>query len=315
MERIDGARRTTIALYVCTYRRNEQLERLLASVQAAAEKAASIAEVGVVVVDDNTDGRAKVVADKFHGVFPLGIHYVNPGSGNIAIARNAGLEAGSQLAEWVAMTDDDCEVSPQWFLELIRVQRMGDADCVAGLHKYVTPATAPRWLREHPYLANDEGLYPADGEDADHAQTANAMIRSAFLTAHPEIRFDPELGKVGGEDMVFFHQAREAGLKKVFAANAIVTEEPVGNRLGIGYYLRAAFWFGNTMYLTATRMEGLSRGRGVLRGGKRLALAVAHPAQRLVARRNPEVVYTLSLVATALGHIAGPFGIEVAHPS
>src|SRR4051812_18606999 len=49
---------------VCTYRRNEQLRRLLNSLLTAADEARSVCAVGVVVVDDNADrSAAPVVAE------------------------------------------------------------------------------------------------------------------------------------------------------------------------------------------------------------------------------------------------------------
>ena len=110
--------RTTIAVYVATYRRNEPLATLLESILVAADAVADLAAVGMIVVDDNPDG-AKAVVDRFEGRFELGIHYRHVGLGNISIVRNIGLDAGIELAEWVAMTDDDCVVSPQWLAELL----------------------------------------------------------------------------------------------------------------------------------------------------------------------------------------------------
>ncbi|MEZ5257666.1 MAG: glycosyltransferase [Ilumatobacteraceae bacterium] len=272
-------------MYACTFRRNEQLERLLGTLRVAADAVSDQAAVGIVIVDDNPDGRAKSVAEAWDERFELGVGYRQSGLGNISLARNLGLEAGAERGEWVAMTDDDCEVSPQWLAESLRVVRSFDADAVTGPHVRRAPTDAPSWLRDHPFLEHGDEEYPSDGAEPSHGQTNNSMIASSFLREHPEVRFDPGLGKLGGEDVVFYHQAKDAGLRLVFAHDAIVYEDAEGSRLTKRYYLRAALWFGNTMYVTSERIEGLGRRRGLLRAVKRFALALVHPVRRIASRR------------------------------
>ena len=313
----DSPPKRTVCLYVCTYRRNEQLTALIETVRTAVEHAADRVELGLVIVDDNVDGRASAVAERFTGdhAFPLGVHYRHTGSGNISIARNTGMEAASKIADWVAMTDDDCEVCPEWLSEFDAVLTRTDADALCGPHVRKAPAGAPRWLVEHPFLeAGDEG-FPADGSEPSHGQTNNSVIRSSFLIEHPALRFDLELGKLGGEDVVFYHEARQVGLRLRFARNAVVSEEASGERLTLKYYLQAGFWFGNTQYVTSVRTTGLTRGRAVLRGSKRLASAVVRPIRQLVRREPLELTYAASLAATALGLMVGPFGVKLRHPA
>lgn len=59
----------TVGVYVCTFRRNELLRRLLRSLAASAAQVGDAASVGVVVVDDNRDGAARPVLDEFEGTF------------------------------------------------------------------------------------------------------------------------------------------------------------------------------------------------------------------------------------------------------
>lgn len=311
----DAPQRTSVCVYVCTFRRNDQLSRLLDTIDVAARAVAERSAVGVVIVDDNVDGRAREVAEKFDGTFELGVHYRHTGAGNISVARNTGLEAAAPLAEWVAMTDDDCEVSPEWFAAYLDLLERTDADAACGPHLRKAPADAPAWLRDHPFLESGGEELPDDASVPHHGQTNNSIIRSSFLLAHPELRFDHELGKLGGEDVVFYHQAVELGLRLRYARGAVVHEEADGSRLTLGYYLRAGLWFGNTQYVTSARMTGLTRPRAVLRGVRRLAEALAHPLRQIARRRSPELVYTASLVATALGLLAGPFGWKMRHPS
>lgn len=65
----DGGHRTSVAVYVCTHRRNGPLVDLLTSLQAAADTVQPEIGVAVVVVDDNPDGRAEPVVEGFEHRF------------------------------------------------------------------------------------------------------------------------------------------------------------------------------------------------------------------------------------------------------
>ena len=67
---------------------NEPLATLLESILVAADAVADLAAVGMIVVDDNPDGAAKAVVDRFEGRFELGIHYRHVGLGNIYRAQH-----------------------------------------------------------------------------------------------------------------------------------------------------------------------------------------------------------------------------------
>src|SRR5437867_12052198 len=98
--------RATIAVAICTYNRNEPLRTLLGALLANAARLSRRAAIGVVVVDDSSDGRARCVVEDFKACLELGAHYRLSGKQNISIARNLAIGTACQLAEWTAMTDD-----------------------------------------------------------------------------------------------------------------------------------------------------------------------------------------------------------------
>ncbi len=303
---------TSVGVYVCTYRRNEMLRALLASLVVAAEAAAPLASVGVVVVDDNDDGRARSVADEFTDRFPLGLTYRHVGSGNIATARNAGLAAAMEMAEWVAVTDDDCTVSPQWITELVSTQRRHDCDAVAGPFVRLAPADAPRWLVEQPFLSFGEPTI-ADGAPTSYAGTGNSLWRTEFLRRHPHIRYEPELGVLGGEDAVFAKRAVAAGLTIRYAANAVVTSLEETARQNYRWRLRSQLWLGNTNSVTNLRLGNATRVRLAARSLKVLAVALTRPLRRLAGRRSPHLRYALFEAAYGVGGALGVLGIKLRH--
>ena len=303
---------TSIAVYVCTYKRNEPLARLLGTLQVASDAVAGRAEIGVVIVDDNPDGRAKAVVDGFDHHFPLGLHYRHAGSQNISIARNTGLDAASRIGDWVAMTDDDIMVPADWFTQHLDLQARTGADATTGPLLLQFPADAPSWIHDEPF--DRFGLLDfEEDEQVPICATGNSMLRASFLLENPDIRFDPDLGVLGGEDMVFYRAAVGRGLRCFFSTKTAVYEVEPHERSTLRFQLGRAMWMGNTRFLTNHRSGDATRSRLFLRGGRHVARALVRPFARLAARDAPQLRFTAALACEGLGMMAGVFGVELDH--
>lgn len=303
---------TPIAVYVATYRRNDPLRLMLESVLVAAERVADRAEVAMIVVDDNPGGDAEPVIAEFEGRFPLGIHYRHVGKGNISLVRNVGLDLGIELGEWVAMTDDDNEVSPEWLEAMLDVQAATDADAVTGPSILRVPPGSPAWIHDQPFLG--EGLMEfEDGAELEVAATNNSMVRSAWFADHPEVRFDPALGVLGGEDMVLYRTAHQHGLRIHFAAKAVVFGNEPADRATFRYRLRINYWLGNTMCVTNLALGSASRPRLALRSLKMMASAAVRPFGRIAKRERPQWRFAAALAAQSIGMALGVIGVRRAH--
>lgn len=300
-----------IIVAICTYKRNEPLRTLLSALIKVAEATRERAKVGVVVVDDNPDQRAGSVVDEFEGVFALGIRYRTSGKGNISIARNIAINTASEDADWVAMVDDDCEPEPMWLCEYLDVLEATGADCATGPMNLRVPAGSPEWLHEQPFF-DDVRFDFENGAPMKLAATNNSIIRATFLRDHPEIRFDPAFGKLGGEDMVFYRSAHDAGLKIHFAKGAGVWGNEPADRATLKHQIMYRFWLGNSMFVT-NRYFGESRTRLFLRGGKMLALALVRPISRALHFTSPQWRYCLASSASGIGLIVGVFGLKKEH--
>ncbi len=212
--------RTKVAVAICTYKRNDLLTRLLDALLICAERVHNRAAIGVVIVDDTKEGLARSVAEAFADRFELGLQYRISGQQNISLARNLAVETAMDMGDWVAMTDDDCEPPPQWLEALLDLQRRTGADAVTGRMVRRVPEDSPRWITEQPFL--ELGVEErADAAPMESAATFNSMLSSEWLKTHPQIRFDPAMGVIGGEDMVFFRAARAAGLAIRFSEQGV----------------------------------------------------------------------------------------------
>jgi succinoglycan biosynthesis protein ExoM len=305
------AERKTVAVAVCTYKRNEPLTVLLHALLACAERVTKRAAVGVAIVDDTGDGQARPVAENFADMFELGVEYRISGKQNISIARNLAVETALEIGEWIAMIDDDCEPPPQWLEALLDVQERTGADAVTGRMVRRAPENAPRWITDQPFfeLGVEER---ADGSEMSVGATFNSLMSSDWLKTHPNIRFDPNMGVVGGEDMVFFRAAHAAGLKIRFSELGFVYENESIERATFGYQLYVYFWHGNSAALACIE-DGMKRSRVFVHGTASLARAAARPLSRLLRREKPQLRFCLAQMLHAFGKQLGALGMRIDH--
>lgn len=300
-----------IIVAICTYKRNEPLRTLLSALSKVAATSRQRAKVGVVVVDDNPDQRARAIVDEFVGVFASGIRYRTSGKGNISIARNIAINTASEDADWVAMVDDDCEPEPNWLCAYLDVLGATGADCATGPMNLRVPAGSPAWLQEQPFF--DDVRFDYENAAPMHsAATNNSIIRASFLRDHPDIRFAPEFGRLGGEDMVFYRSAHAAGLKINFAQLAGVWGNEPPDRATFKHQIMYRFWLGNSMFVTGSYF-GESKARLFLRGGKMFALALLRPFRRASHLSSPQWRYCVASAASGIGLMSGAIGLRKEH--
>ena len=303
--------RTTIAVAICTYKRNEPLAVLLESLIACAERVQERSAVGVVIDDDTRDELARPVADAFAGRFEVGLRYRVSGKQNISMARNLAIETAMDLADWTAMTDDDCETPDHWLEALLETQARTGADAVTGRMVRRVPDGSSRWITEEPFLELGVEQF-ADGTEMPSAATFNTMISSDWLKANPEIRFAPAYGVVGGEDMVFFRAAKAAGLSIRFSEQGFVYENESAERATLGYQLYVYFWHGNSASLSCIE-SGMSRPRMFVHGAASLVRASGRPFGRMLRGEKPQLRFGLAQVLHAVGKLLGTFGVRIEH--
>lgn len=304
--------RARVAVAICTYHRNGPLEHLLSVLAQIALRERPAIIIGIVVVDDSKDQVARNLVESFGERFELGTTYRHSGARNISIARNLVLAAALETgAEWIAMTDDDCEPSDQWLAELLRVQKEYAADVVTGPLYRRAPEDAPQWLRTQPFL-HVTAFQAETGHQMAMAFTNNSMISADLLRKNPDLRFDADFGRIGGEDMVFYREVARRGFKIIFSRDAEVFENEEEGRLTLSYQLRRHFWIGNSSVLTSLQ-SGASKRRMAIHGVATLARAIRRPIARLAQGKSAQFIYGVALICEAAGKIAGVTGIRFKH--
>lgn len=306
----DAPARRQVAVCICTYRRPEVLRGLLQRLVDVAADAAEVAEVGVVVVDDDPENSARGVVDEFRDAFALGLRDANTASGNIAVARNRALELGLDTGDWLAMIDDDCMPSADWLRQLLAVQTRFDADAVSGACIDAPPRDGPRWLTDEPFL--DEFRAIEDGREIDMGPIKNTLVAAEFLR-RTGLRFDVPFGRLGAEDVMFMYSAHRLGVHHRFAAAAVVREDVPAARATLRYQLRRRLWYGTTESLTCVASGRYTRRRMAVSGAKKLALALTRPGRRIIRRQPVQWRFTVAEFLHGLGRMLGAGGIRLRH--
>jgi len=240
---------------VCTYRR-ASLADTLGSI-AALQIPAGI-KVRVIVADNDDTPSARVLVQ--HTTQALGINclYVHAPARNISVARNACLDAAD--APLMAFLDDDETATESWLEKLISSQRSTGATVVFGPIMAIYPPE-PAWLRQ----ADLHSIRPTirKSGEIDTGYTSNVLIHRAGLSdASLACRFDPGLGRSGGEDTEFFRRLHELGARLTFCSDAYVNEIVTPGRANLVWLLKRSFRSGQTYGQLSN-------------GGRRTATAVA----------------------------------------
>ncbi|MFT3729342.1 MAG: glycosyltransferase family 2 protein [Terricaulis sp.] len=224
---------------VCTFRR-PHLYDTLASI--AAQTGAP--ELRVIVADNDDITSATEIVERARAQLGLVIHYIHAPARNISVARNACLDAAT--ASLVAFLDDDERAAPGWLHAM--VTSITDHGAVFGPVRAVYPAGTPNWLSAGDFHSTGPTIL-ADGTIRT-GYSGNVLLRRDAIGP---LRFDPELGRVGGEDSVFFAQLFQRGVKLGFASGGAAEEDVPANRLNLSWLLRRSFRAGQT----AARMARL----------------------------------------------------------
>ena len=222
---------------VCTFRR-ESVARTLASL--GAQKLPSDIRLRVIVADNEplpaAEGRVRAAAF----AAKLDLAYVHAPAHNISIARNAVLDALD--ADYLAFIDDDQEAAPDWIAALTKAIETQDCAAVLGPVTALYPPETPGWIAK--------GDFHSFGPVRVHGRilkgySCNVLIRTEAIR-RCGLRFDPALGRVGGEDDDFFYQLTDCGGIIGEAAEARVYEAVPPSRATLGWLLKRAFRSGQS---------------------------------------------------------------------
>jgi succinoglycan biosynthesis protein ExoM len=232
-----------VVICVATYRRPLGLSRLLEGLARLQFRSAPGPVIRVVVVDNDPAGSAAATIRKYEPAFPWALTYAVEVNQGIPHARNRAVAAAGEDVDFLAFIDDDEAPGPGWLDELLAVQRRFDADVVAGPVVPSFEVVPPRWVVRGRFF---ERPRYRTGTSLDFFATNNLLIRRSTLLLHSP-PFDGRFAETGGSDTHLAVRMRGAGVKSIWADEAIVTEWHPPTRVTAGWILRRAFRLGTSL--------------------------------------------------------------------
>jgi succinoglycan biosynthesis protein ExoM len=227
----------TVDVGVCTFRRAAVTETLASLARQGLPPGVTLR---VIVADNDAEPEARervLEAGRAHG---LEVTYVHAPARNISIARNACLDAAA--APFLAFIDDDETATPGWLAALLAEAERGRWDAVLGPVKAVYGTDAPRWLATGDFHSTAP---VRNGERILKGYAGNVLIRRSAIETR-RLRFDPALGRQGGEDDDFFYRLTDQGGAIGYAPDALAYEPVPPGRASLRWLLKRSFRTGQT---------------------------------------------------------------------
>jgi succinoglycan biosynthesis protein ExoM len=211
-----------VTICICTFRRASVL---CAIESVARQNLPEGVSVRILVIDNDDAPTAKEAITDLCAKSGIQVDYRHVPGRNISIARNAALDAVN--TPWLAFIDDDERASSDWLFNLLSAR--------AGAHAVFGPSEAlygyetPSWISAGDFHSN---RVPDDENPIVTGYSSNALIDMEFVRKRG-LRFDPALGRTGGEDTLFFYALHRNGGVLRYARDAVVYEHVVPSRINV----------------------------------------------------------------------------------
>ncbi len=243
-ERPSSTSAISVQVCVLTYKRPDQLRRTIESLmhqrsaqteQTAGQPLACAhgrLQLSLLVVDNDAALSGQSVVQDFISRAEFPIRYLSHAARGIAGARNRALEA-SQEMNFVAFLDDDETADEEWLARLVETSIDFDADVTTGPVK-PHHENSPGWVKRGCFF---DPAHRVTGSSLAFVATNNVLLRNEIVKS---FRFDPRFDATGGEDTDFFLRIRHAGLRLIWAQEAVVTEAIPASRANLAWILNRA---------------------------------------------------------------------------
>lgn len=245
--------RDHLSICICTFHRDQMLERLLRSLKA--QETEGLFDFSFVVVDNDAAGPARETIARLRQELDVSIVYDTEPEQTIPAARNRALALAR--GNYIGIIDDDEFAPSHWLITLYRAVRRLNIDGVLGPVYPFFSQKPPLWLLkgrfcERPVLRTGTLL------QWKQTRTGNVLLKREVFDEH-NLRFDLKW-KTSGSDRAFFRDAMKAGYRFMAVKEAPVYEIVPPERWEKSYYLRRSLVQGfNTYRNSKGEIHGLSR--------------------------------------------------------
>jgi glycosyltransferase involved in cell wall biosynthesis len=220
---------------VCTYKRPEQIERLLA--RLATQETENLFDYSVVVVDNDLTESGRGVVEAFAREASIHVSYHVQPEQNISLARNVAIDRST--GDFIALIDDDEFPGPSWLLRLYHALHEYEADIVLGPVRPFFESEPPRWIVKGKICERPSFPTGTRIGNPKYTRTGNVLLRREILSQELG-PFNPDFGRTGGEDVDFFKRMLGKGRVIAWCDEAAVHESVPEVRLKRSYFLKRA---------------------------------------------------------------------------
>jgi glycosyltransferase involved in cell wall biosynthesis len=229
-----------VSICVCTYRRPELLERLLAG--AILQKTDGLFGYSVVIVDNDSEESARETVETYALRSKIPIDYHVEPEQNIALARNRAVK--NAKSDLIVFIDDDEIPDEDWLLNLYEAFCRFQADGILGPVKPYFETQPPGWIISSKICERRSFSTGTILRDARYTRTGNVLLKREILVDGGD-PFNPLFGKTGGEDGDFFRRRLQKGNRFIWCNEACVSEIVPPERFRRSYWVRKAFLQGS----------------------------------------------------------------------
>jgi glycosyltransferase involved in cell wall biosynthesis len=222
-----------LCVCICTYRRNELLQRTLESLQR--QDTGGLFSYSVVVVDNDAAKCAEGLVSKFAEESGVPTVYCVEPEQNIALARNQAVKHSS--GDFVVFIDDDEFAPPTWLQTLYKACLHYGVDGALGPVLPHFDHEPPRWVVKGRFY--NRPSYPTGLIiDWQKGRTGNTFLKRTLFEGLDQ-PFNPVF--ITGEDQDFFRRMIAKGHRFVWCDEAKAYEVVPPSRCKRRFMMRRAF--------------------------------------------------------------------------
>lgn len=195
------------------------------------------------IVDNDVNQSAKDIVKVWQEQSTIQIDYYFEPEQNIALARNKAVE--NAKGDFIAFIDDDESPEDTWLSNLFKAYHTYKCDGILGPVKPHFEGVPPTWLVCGKFC-DRESHKTGMVLDWTQTRTGNVLINTNVFKDENK-RFDPSLGRTGGEDIDFFKRMIHDGKSFVWCNEAVVFETVPPERWEKSFYLKKYIQMGGRM--------------------------------------------------------------------
>ena len=228
----------TLIICICTYKRNESLEKCLKSIKRLNN--INNIKIKILIIDNTTNYESFKLVSKIKKKFLYKIIQINEPKKGIVHARNKALiKLKSLKPKYVSFIDDDCTVDKFWLINILNVIKKKNADIVTGPQIYVEDK------KNINYTKFFEKKYNMSIKKVKWAASKQCFFFLYNVIKKKRLVFDKSLNKFGmGEDQLFFSILNQKHYKIYWSKNIKVYEKNHEHRSNIDWLIKRSFRLG-----------------------------------------------------------------------